>query len=70
MLKKAFWVFLICFALVLTYIPVTMDTLSPLSTVTRLYFIFSDWVRIALITVILTSAVRLHYSQKVAEEVE
>ena len=53
-----------CFALALTYIPVTMDTLGPLSTVTRLYFIFSDWVRIALITTILSAAARLYYSRK------
>ena len=59
-----------CVALALTYIPVTMDTLGPLSTVTRLYFIFSDWVRIALITTILSATARLHYSRKVAEEVE
>ena len=59
-----------CVALALTYIPVTMDTLGPLSTVTRLYFIFSDWVRIALITTIISATARLYYSRKVAEEVE
>jgi len=48
-----------CIALALTYIPVNMDTLGPFSTVARLYFIFSDWVRIALLTPILTTAARL-----------
>ena len=59
-----------CVALALTYIPVTMDTFGPLSTVTRLYFIFSDWVRIALITTILSAATRLYYSRKVADKIE
>lgn len=53
-----------CVALALTYIPVTMDTLGPFSAVSRLYFIFMDWVRIALLMPILTTAVRLLRGQK------
>ena len=53
-----------CVALAVTYIPVNMDTLGPFSAVTRSYFIFSDWVRLALLTPILTTAARLLYSRK------
>lgn len=53
-----------CIALALTYIPVSMDTLGPFSTVARLYFIFSDWVRIALLTPILTTVARLLRDRK------
>ena len=45
-----------CVALALTYIPVTLD---PLSAIAEVRYIFSDWVRLALLTPILTTAARL-----------
>lgn len=53
-----------CVALALTYIPVTMDTLGYYSTVTRIYFLLCDWVRLALLTPTLTTAARLIYGRK------
>ena len=50
-----------CVALALTYIPVTLGSLS---TIAQLYYIFTDWVRLVLLTIILTNAVRLLRSRR------
>ena len=50
-----------CVALALTYIPVT---LGPLSAIARVHYIFIDWVRLVLLTLILTTAARLLYLRK------
>lgn len=59
-----------CVALVLTFIPVTMDTLGPLSAVARSYFIFSDWVRLALLTPILTTVARMLCGRRINRTTE
>ena len=50
-----------CVAFVLTYIPVTLD---PLSAIAEVRYIFSDWVRLVLLTLILTTAARLLHLRK------
>lgn len=50
-----------CVALALTYIPVTFD---PLSAIAQVHYIFSDWVRLVLVTPILTTVARLLCSRK------
>ena len=50
-----------CVALALTYIPVT---LGPLSVIARVHYIFFDWVRLVLLTLILTTAARLLHLRK------
>lgn len=50
-----------CVALALTYIPVT---LGPLSAIAQVRYIFSDWVRLVLLTLILTTAARLLHLRK------
>ncbi len=50
-----------CVAFALTYIPVT---LGPFSAIARVHYIFSDWVRLALLTPILTNVARLLYLRK------
>ena len=50
-----------CVALALTYIPVT---LGPLSMIARVHYIFFDWVRLVLLTLILTITARLLYLRK------
>lgn len=50
-----------CAAFAVTYIPVILE---PLSAVAQIYFIFADWVRLILLTVILSNAVRLFHSRR------
>ena len=60
--KKTYTLLVVgCVAFVLTYIPVT---LGPFSAIARVHYIFFDWVRLVLLTLILTTAVRLLYSRK------
>ena len=50
-----------CIAFALTYIPVT---LGPLSAIARVHYIFTDWIRLALLVPILTAVARLFYHRK------
>lgn len=50
-----------CAAFALTYIPVMSD---PLSAITQVRYIFTDWVRLALLTPILATTARLLYTRK------
>lgn len=50
-----------CAIFALTYIPITPD---PLSAFARIVYIFLDWVRLVLLTIILTNAVRLFCSRR------
>ena len=60
--KKTYTLLVVgCIALTLTYIPVT---LGPLSEIARVHYIFFDWVRLVLLTLILTTVARLLHTQK------
>ena len=53
-----------CIALALTFIPISIVTLLSSTIAARLYSIFFDWIRIALLTPILTTAARMLYTRK------
>ena len=50
-----------CVLYALTYVPITPD---PLSAFAQIVFIFHDWIKLVLLTIILTNAVRLLSSRK------
>jgi len=50
-----------CVSFALTYIPVT---LGPFSAIARVHYIFFDWIRLVLLTLILTTIARLFRSRK------
>ena len=54
-----------CTAFALTYIPFSIDTLLSFPVAARLYSIFFDWIRLALLTPILTSVARMLYGRKI-----
>lgn len=53
-----------CIALALTYIPISINTLLSFPIAARLYSIFFDWIRIALLTPILTTVARMLCTRK------
>lgn len=60
--KKTYTLLVVgCVAFALTYIPVK---LGPFSAIARVHYIFFDWVRLVLLTLILTTAARLLYLRK------